>query len=225
MRVLGVGLGRTGTLSLHRAFQLLNFKSIHYDQVRLRDVLDGSNTRPNFRRYDDVDAVTDIPTGYFYREILEAYPECKAVLTVRDVESWWESSIRHNDQDPVGEPSLRRRLAALVSPTAAATLERHRFKSCLRNYVYGSAVPREFLYKRKFLEYYERVPTEIPPERLLVMNIIGGDGWELLCPFLGVPIPSVPFPHENRLRENDARVNVPAAGAACNQLQAGTQRS
>jgi Sulfotransferase domain len=206
MKVLGVGLGRTGTLSLHRAFQILKFKSIHYDQERLNDVLDGSNTRPDFRRYDDVDAVTDIPTGYFYREVLAAYPDCKAVLTVRDVDSWWASSIRHNDQDPVGETSWRQgRLLALVSPTAAATLKRHRFKTQLRNYVYGSSVPREFLYKRKFLEYYERVPTEIPPHRLLVMNIIGGDGWEVLCPFLGVPIPSVPFPHENRLHKPEAR--------------------
>jgi Sulfotransferase domain len=200
MKFLGVGLGRTGTLSLHRAFEILHFKSIHFDQIRLRDVLDGSNTRPSFRRYDDVDAVTDIPTAYFYREILEAYPDCKAVLTVRDVESWWESSIRHNDQDPVGVPSLWQKTLALTSRTAAARLERHRFKTYLRNYVYGSAVPREFLYKRKFLEYYERVRTDIPADRLLVMNIVGGEGWEVLCPFLGVPIPSQPFPYEHKLR-------------------------
>jgi hypothetical protein len=200
MRVLGVGLSRTGTLSLHRAFELLNFKSIHYDQVRLRDILDGSNTRPSFRRYDDVDAVTDLPTAYFYREILEAYPDCKAVLTTRDVESWWESWKRHNEQDPVAPPSLRGRMHALVSRTAAETVERHSFKTYVRNYVYGCALPREFLYKRKFLEYYERVPAEIPADRLLVMNLVGGDGWEVLCPFLNVPIPSVPFPHENRLR-------------------------
>jgi hypothetical protein len=199
MKVLGVGLGRTGTLSLHRAFEILNLRSIHYDQIRLRDVLDGSNSHPNFRRYDDVDAVTDIPTAYFYREILDAYPDCKAVLTLRDVDSWWQSSIRHNDQDPVTEPSLWDRALSRVSTSTAARLERHRFKTAVRNYVYGSAVPREFLYKRKFLEYNERVRSEIPGHRLLVMNIIAGDGWELLCPFLGVPIPSEPFPHEHKL--------------------------
>jgi hypothetical protein len=200
MKVLGVGLGRTGSLSLHRAFQLLGFKSIHYDQVRLRDVLDGSNARPDFRRYDDVDAVTDVPTAYFYRELLEAYPECKAVLTVRDVDSWWESSIGHNDRDPVTEPSLWQRAFALISTAEAARVEKHRFKTQLRNYIYGSAVPREFLYKRKYVEYNERVLAEIPPDRLLVMNIVGGDGWEKLCPFLGMSIPSEPFPHENRRR-------------------------
>jgi hypothetical protein len=30
------------------------------------------------------------------------------------------------------------------------------------------------------------------------MNLVEGDGWEKLCPFLGVPVPSVPFPHLHR---------------------------
>jgi len=29
---------------------------------------------------------------------------------------------------------------------------------------------------------------------LLEMNICDGDGWELLCPFLGVPVPDIDFP-------------------------------
>lgn len=36
------------------------------------------------------------------------------------------------------------------------------------------------------------------PENLLIINIPAGDGWEKLCPFLGVEIPDVPFPHANK---------------------------
>ncbi len=43
MKVLGVGLSRTGTLSLHAALEILGLKSLHYDTVRLNDVLDGGN--------------------------------------------------------------------------------------------------------------------------------------------------------------------------------------
>lgn len=32
----------------------------------------------------------------------------------------------------------------------------------------------------------------------IVMNICAGDGWEKICPFLGVPLASAPFPHENK---------------------------
>src|SRR5206468_1738050 len=79
MKILGVGLSRTGTMSLTLALRQLGFRAMHYDRVRLNDVLDGSNTKPDFRRYDDVDAVTDIPSAYFYRELLEAYPESRAI--------------------------------------------------------------------------------------------------------------------------------------------------
>jgi hypothetical protein len=30
------------------------------------------------------------------------------------------------------------------------------------------------------------------------MSITGGDGWQILCPFLDCAIPPVPFPFENK---------------------------
>jgi predicted SAM-dependent methyltransferase len=36
------------------------------------------------------------------------------------------------------------------------------------------------------------------PDDLLIFNICGGEGYETLCPFLGLPILGEPFPHENR---------------------------
>jgi hypothetical protein len=32
------------------------------------------------------------------------------------------------------------------------------------------------------------------PGDLLVMDIAAGDGWGVLCPFLGLPTPDTPFP-------------------------------
>jgi len=215
MKVLGVGLGRTGTKSLHRAFQILGLKSLHFDQVRLRDILDGSNVAPDFRRYDDVDAVTDVPTAFFYRELLEAYPDCKAVLTTRPVEGWWRSSLKHSAKiGKVDAAHWGRQVKALFSAQAAARLQADEFKVLMRNYVYGAAMPREFLYKKRFVEYNERVRAEIPPHRLLVMDVTRGDGWDLLCPFLGLPIPSEPFPHENRTAPLAQAARPHAAAAA-----------
>ena len=42
-------------------------------------------------------------------------------------------------------------------------------------------------------EYFKDRPGD-----LLVMNICEGEGWEKLCPFLGVPIPNEPFPNVNK---------------------------
>jgi hypothetical protein len=74
----------------------------------------------------------------------------------------------------------------------------HRFRSNLRNQVYGSTDAREFLYKKRYREHVERVQQCVPPDRLLVMDITAGEGWEKLCPFLGLPHPGVAFPFENR---------------------------
>lgn len=80
MKVLGVGLSKTGTVSLHTALGILGLNAMHYDTHRLNRVLDGSDPAPNFRIYDDFDAVTDLPAAAFYDELLQTYPQAKRCL-------------------------------------------------------------------------------------------------------------------------------------------------
>lgn len=205
MKILGAGLSRTGTLSLHTALEILGFKSLHYDTIRLNDVLDGSNPRPDFRRYDDIDAVLDLPAAYFYEELTAAYPGCKCILTVRNLDHWWKSICRHVDEsDPTAAPGLGLRRGAkrmwrkwTNQPYEHLTRDYNRFRHELMRIVYGSAIPHEYTYKRKYQEHNERVQLKIPPEQLLVMDISAGDGWDKLCGFLGVDRPPVAFPHKH----------------------------
>jgi Sulfotransferase domain len=46
-----------------------------------------------------------------------------------------------------------------------------------------------------FNRYNEGVARAIPAERLLIFQAT--DGWEALCPFLGVAVPDRPCPHAN----------------------------
>lgn len=34
-------------------------------------------------------AVLDVPAAYFAEELIEAYPDAKVILTVRETESWF----------------------------------------------------------------------------------------------------------------------------------------
>jgi hypothetical protein len=207
MKILGVGLSRTGTSSLQAALEILGFRCRHYDIKRLHDVLDGSNPCPDFRRYDDIDALVDLPTAYFYDELTVAYPDCKCILTIRNIDDWWRSISRHFNQHyklPLPEfiyfrARLKRHAMRLFSLHHADPIYDYNFfVTQLRNYVYGSSTPHEYLYRKKYTEHNERVVRKIPFDRLLIMDIPGGDGWEKLCPFLGVAIPPIRFPHENR---------------------------
>lgn len=198
LKVIGAGLSRTGTHSLSAALEVLGLKSIHFDTARLNDVLDGSNQNPNFRLYDDVDAVCDLPAAVFYRELMNAYPESKVVLTVRDVNDWYPSIRDHFRRHPISnETRIKFRVAHRLGVNHSAFRESDidRFRRNLRHYVYGSTVPREFLFKKRYRDHNDLVIATVPKERLLVMDIPAGDGWEKLCPFIGADIPDKPFPH------------------------------
>ena len=43
---------------------------------------------------------------------------------------------------------------------------------------------------KRYLQHNRNVYDAVPSDRLLVMDIAGGDGWEKLCPFIGRPVPS-----------------------------------
>ena len=48
------------------------------------------------------------------------------------------------------------------------------------------------------------LPVVLRPGDFLVINIPAGEGWDKLCPFLGLPVPDAPFPLKNRLAPEPA---------------------
>jgi hypothetical protein len=49
-----------------------------------------------------------------------------------------------------------------------------------------------------YSEHNEEVQKVVPADRLLVLDLTKTENpWELICPFLGMPIPDFPFPHSN----------------------------
>jgi hypothetical protein len=183
MHILGVGLSRTGTRSLHRACLSLGFRSLHAHPERFRDVLRGTDNRPSFRIFDDVDAVFDLPAAHFYPELLAAYPDCKVILSVRAEDSWFVSINNHY---------ARLREQWRDDPGQLDDIRR------VQKYVYGSEDVSEFLYRKKFRDHNRGVVAGVPADRLLVIDVCAGEGWEKLCPFLGRPSPRHLFPWENR---------------------------
>ena len=49
MQILGIGLSKTGTISLHRALGILGYKCLHYDDKRLNDILGRLYSNPRFQ--------------------------------------------------------------------------------------------------------------------------------------------------------------------------------
>jgi len=196
MKIIGAGLGKTGTTSLAAALRILGFtvhdfiEQVGYHVDEYLDALDGK--MPDFAAmYKDVDATTDNPACLFWKELHECFSEAKVILTERDsVETWVESRVKHAKR-------MTEKRKEFSFPTAVmyATITGRKFKKLLKMEFqkYQNNEPDKL--RSLYLEHNSRVKASIPQDQLLVFNV--KQGWKPLCEFLGVDVPDVPFPRLN----------------------------
>src|SRR5680860_1559583 len=97
MKVIGAGLGRTGTMSLKGALEQLGFgRSFHMIDVARQPQLlphwqlaaDGGT--PDWREvFDGWESTVDWPACTYWEQIWDAFPDAKVLLSVREPESWY----------------------------------------------------------------------------------------------------------------------------------------
>ncbi|MFI5003613.1 MAG: sulfotransferase family protein [Solirubrobacterales bacterium] len=220
MKVIGAGLPRTGTLTQKLALEQLGVGPCYHwvnvladlDQVELWNrAMDGEGP------WDDVfggfEATVDWPGGYFYKELMEVYPDAKVLLSVRKPESW-EPSFRETIVGLSHGEALMRLLASArgeIDPRWRRYLDLvdRMFWGPEGTFAEGWAEPEQLI--EQFERHNEQVKSVVPPERLLVWQVT--EGWEPLCEFLGVDVPSEPLPHENDRETFFDRVIGGAIGA------------
>jgi hypothetical protein len=218
MRILVLGMPRTGTSSL-----CLALRKMGYTPHQMRDILSKpselalwqeaidvtllpSASRPkNMPPYGlpefdkllaDYDVVMDLPGCVFAKELVDAYPDAKVILTKRRYEDW-EKSMGESIWclDTWRLFTLCRQLGI----TQLAPLMRlvHSVFRVHSNNAYGG--PKA---KQAFEKHYDTVRSSISSNRLLELDMDDEDvGWEPLCRFLDKPVPKEPFP---RLNEEQA---------------------
>ena len=209
--LIGAGLPRTGTTSLRIALSHLLKGPVHHmyyviengpEQVPFWvDVLDGKMDSEGFRQAFEkwgLRASVDYPTSYFYKDLIQAFPKAKVLLSIRDPESWYNSvkntiwwGHQLGKQFPMSlfyyfdsEASLRWRMIDKLTSHKA-------FKKGLFDTI--SAGEEESI--KFYEEWIEEVKSVVPPENLLIFHV--KEGWSPLCQFLDLPEPSVPFPRSN----------------------------
>lgn len=214
LKVIGAGLSRTGTLSLKLAleqlgfgpcFHMMEFIKPEYEPRRplWERAMDGEE--PDWEAiFDGFSSAVDMPAHLYYRKLSLAYPKASIILTVRDPESWYRSSLATVwANEPSGQanaPQGGERAAKL----RAATIREIGFDLLEepRNGPLTTAL---------FNRYGEQVKHDIPVERLLVFDV--AEGWGPLCAFLRVPVPQTPFPRENSAAEFQSRFGSPPRSA------------
>ncbi|MGH8933849.1 MAG: sulfotransferase family protein [Egibacteraceae bacterium] len=202
LKVIGAGFGRTGTTSLKVALEALGFPCFQGsgllaqpERVRLWDaVADGQPVA-----WDDLfsgyQAFVDWPGVAFWRELVDAYPDAKVVLSVRDPSRWYDSmdrSLLHLARQ-IRTPGFAKRLTPNLWRQLRMT------EKVMVQRSFGGCLDREHVIE-VFERHNQEVRRYVPAERLLVYEVV--QGWDPLCEFLGVPVPvGMPFP---RLNDTDS---------------------
>lgn len=202
LSVIGAGFGRTGTLSLKLALEALGFgPCYHMVEVFKNPRAPGYWEAAADRKPVDWDEVfegygstVDWPSATFYRELAEAYPQAKVILTLRDPEAWFRSTqATIFAREMTGDDPWQRMVQKVI----------------------GALFDQQMHDKDRLIEVYNRhnetVQRVIPAERLLVYEV--AQGWEPLCDFLGVPVPSEPMPKVNSTDDFQAHIAQAVANA------------
>lgn len=212
MRVLVLGMCRTGTTSMSIALRklgytphqmrevLVNPKELDLWQEAINTTLlppqDRLNAQRNLAPYGrpefdkllaDSDAVMDLPGCIFAPQLIEAYPDAKVILTTRDYALW--------------EKSMRQSIWCLctwwlfafvryfnISRLAPLTRLIHSAFRVHNGNNYGGPKAR-----KAYDGHYDTVRSLVVKDRLLEVDP-DEMSWEPLCQFLGNAVPSEPFP-------------------------------
>lgn len=190
IKIIGAGVGRTGTYSLKLALEQLGLGPCHHmeevlknPQVNIPIWHAAALGKPDWdAAYRGYNSAVDWPTAAFWRELMAVYPQAKIILSTRGVESWHNSfsstiyKLMSGETPPHMKPFI---------DMADAVLGKS-----------GFTFPMDDdSMKKVFLANEAAVKKEVPAARLLVFDV--KQGWEPLCKFLGLPVPATPFPRSN----------------------------
>jgi hypothetical protein len=196
LSLIGAGFGRTGTLTIKTALEMIGFGPCHH----MGEVLANPSQRTLWRgvvasgqppEWETILAgyksAVDWPSAHYWRELSQFYPSAKIILTVRSSESWYASFsktilphiVEGNDPETLGVKLINK-------------------------VVFGGR-PDD---RAHAISVYEKNNSDVQKafsgDRLLVYEL--GAGWEPLCRFLDVPIPEAAFPRTNSAEDFGATI-------------------
>ena len=206
IQVIGAGFGRTGTLSLKHALEILGFNKCY----NFGELLENPTGIEYWQRasqglpvnwdelFQGYQATVDFPGHRYYQTLVKKYPQAKVILTLRNSQKWYESAlstIYRAHPNP-----MQKLMMAFQMPFSMRLRHLNRIFRMVDRDVWQKDFQGKFTDKEWAIAYFEQHNAEVqefvPNERLLVYQV--KQGWEPLCNFLNVPIPSEPFPHVNQ---------------------------
>ncbi|KAE8309993.1 Tubulin/FtsZ, GTPase domain-containing protein [Aspergillus transmontanensis] len=220
MRLIVASCSRTGTLGLHAGLEMLGYTPYHMIDVMFKGrsphmkvfteaIIANHNQLSGIKRYEtpdidkwigNYDCLMEIPS-YIGSRAMRGYiedPDVKFIVTERSPEKWVRSidntigeAVKAAHQFPLN--ILKRFDSELGHFLRLATVMYWAYADGANP---GNADSEAALYKN-YVEYIRSMNDTLPKDRLLVVKLEEGLGWEQICPFLDLPIPEEKYPRGN----------------------------
>ena len=218
MKLIGAGLPRTATSSQKAAMDILGLSPCYHMQnvfADLDEAVKWNAALDSIEALEDVTAgsvsVIDYPGSYHWRGLMDIYPDAKVMLSVRSGESWAKSM-----QQTIWAMLWGDNLLGHVTKVQCDVDPKYDFYIKMMKSMWIRANIAD---ENSTLEsmatameaYNQEVIASVPEDRLLVWQI--GDGWEPICEFMDLPVPSEDFPHINESAGFEAGIVRFALGA------------
>lgn len=198
-KVFCIGFQKTGTSSVRDALATLGYSvtGVFGRDVPLAALRAGYVER-GLQIARDFDAVEDMPWPLMFRELDQAFPGSKFILTIRDTDRWYDSIATHFGANPYHIQQL----------------------------TYGDDAPAPVGHEARYRQVYDAHNAAVRayfadrPDDLLEFWPERGHGWAELGSFLGrSDVPDGPFVHTNsrgqrrsipyRIRQRLIRLGLP----------------
>ena len=173
-KIFEIGIYKTGTSSLGKAYEILGFRHMGWNANAYDIFIKSNNYEDLYKIIDNYDAFEDGPWHDCDYKLLDLrFPNSKYIILERDDESWIKSVENHS------------------SPLYNSNNIEDKYLE------YGWLYDKE-LQKEKMISYKRKKYDEIKeyfkyrPNDLLIMNI--KEGWDRLCFFLNKDKPIIEFP-------------------------------
>jgi hypothetical protein len=229
IKVIGAGFGRTGTMSVKHALEMLDLGPCYHmieltnepERLKYWEVA-ANGKKPDWNTLlNGYSSIMDFPGCLYYQELMAAYPEAKVILTVRDAEDWYKSAratIFKSYPD-------RKQLITIVKRYFSSKRIRQlmRLGWLIQKIIYKQTFGYQMFNKEEAIRRYEahnqKVIETVPADKLLVYNV--QEGWTPLCNFIGKEIPNVPFPKTNKPDHFHNMKNVALSGQVSEEMKKG----
>jgi len=175
MKVIGIGLNKTGTKTLRSYLMEMGFRHQTYDLGMFNEYRAG-NFEKLFGIMENFDSFEDWPWPLMYKEIDERFEDALFVLTLRKSPEVWYKSLC--------------KMAVRMGPF-------NKFEK----YIYGYNMPHGK--KKEHIDFYNRHNAEVleyfkdRPEKLIVICWGKGDDGSKLANFIGRPEVELKPRHSN----------------------------